>query len=64
MLLSEEELTIQVAQVDRIKVDNVYLSEAGHDKILEQFTPDSACANKKHSCLKSQSAESEPPSVQ
>jgi hypothetical protein len=37
MFLSEEELTVQVAQVDGIKVDYVDVSKAGHDQVLEQF---------------------------
>jgi hypothetical protein len=29
MLVSEEELSVQVAQVDRVKIHNVNFSEAG-----------------------------------
>jgi hypothetical protein len=37
MFLSEEELTVQIAQVDGIKIDYVDVSKAGHDQVLEQF---------------------------
>lgn len=38
MFLSEEKLAVEVAQVDRIEVDDVDLSEAREDEVLQQFT--------------------------
>lgn len=35
MLMSEEELSVQVAEVDGVKVDNVYLAEAAEKEVLE-----------------------------
>ncbi len=34
MLLTEEELTIEVAEVDGVQVDDVDLAEAGENKVL------------------------------
>lgn len=38
MLMTEQKLAVQVAQVDSVKVDDVNLAEAGQDEILEEFT--------------------------
>lgn len=54
MFLSEEKLTIQIAQVDCIKIDDVNLSEPGHDKVLEQFASDAASANEEYARLEVQ----------
>lgn len=35
MFLSEKKLTVQIAQIDGIKIDNVNLSEPCHDQVLE-----------------------------
>jgi hypothetical protein len=51
VFLSEEKLTIQIAQVDGVKVDNVDFAEAGEDKVLQQLTADPARADKKNSRL-------------
>lgn len=37
MLVSEEELSVQVAEVDGVEVDYVYFAEAGANEILEQL---------------------------
>ena len=34
MLLTKEELTIEVAEVDGVQIDDVDLAEAGEDKVL------------------------------
>ena len=35
MLLTEEELTVEVAKVDGVEINNMNLAEAGEDKILQ-----------------------------
>lgn len=52
MFLSKEELTIQVAQIDRVQVDDVDFAEAGQDEVLEELTADSACADEKNARLR------------
>jgi predicted PilT family ATPase len=42
MLVAEEELAVEVAEVDGVEVDNVDLAEAGEDEVLEQFAADAA----------------------
>ena len=37
VFISEEELAVEVAQVDRVEVDDVDLSEANKDEVLQQF---------------------------
>ena len=46
MFVSEEELSIQIAQVYRVEVDNVYFSIAGLDQIFQEFATNATCANK------------------
>jgi hypothetical protein len=47
VLVSEEELAIQIAQVDGVQVDDVDFAEAGQQQVLEQFAADPAGANEK-----------------
>lgn len=35
MFVAEEKLAIEVAQIDGVKVDDVDVTKAGHDQILE-----------------------------
>lgn len=35
MLMSEEELPIEVAQIDGIEIDNMNFAEASEDEVLE-----------------------------
>jgi hypothetical protein len=51
VLLSEQELAIQIRKVDGIEVDNVNLSEASKGDILEQFASDATCANHQNTSL-------------
>lgn len=37
MLVSEEELAIEVTEIDGVKVDDMDFSKAGEDEILEQL---------------------------
>ena len=46
MFLTEEELAIEVAKVDCVEIDYVYLAKAGQDEVFEDFTADSAGADK------------------
>ena len=51
MLVTEEELSVEVAKIDCVKVDNVYFSKACQDQVLEEFASDSACAHHEHTRL-------------
>jgi hypothetical protein len=51
MLLAEEELAVQVAEVDGVEVDNVDLSEAGKNEVLEEFASNAAGADHQHARL-------------
>ena len=42
MLMPEEELPIQIAEVNGIEVNYVDFAEAGKDKVFEQFTADAS----------------------
>ena len=35
MFVSKEELTIQVAQIDSVKINDVNFAEAGEDEVLQ-----------------------------
>ena len=45
MLASEQKLAVEVAQIDRVQIDNVYLAEAGEDEVLEQLAADPSGAD-------------------
>ena len=45
MLVTEEELSIQITEVDGIQIDNVDLAEAGEDKVLQKLTANSPGAD-------------------
>lgn len=51
MLITEEELAIQIAQVNRIKVDDVDFAKAGKQEVLEQFAADATSAHEQYSRL-------------
>lgn len=51
MLVSEEELSVQVTEVDGIEVYDVDFTKAGEYEVLQQFTSNSSCANHQNSCL-------------
>jgi hypothetical protein len=48
---SEKKLSIEIAQVDRVEVEDMNLAKAGKGKVLEQFAADAACANHQNSTL-------------
>lgn len=49
MLVSEEELTVEITQVDRIKIDDINMVKTCHDKVLEQFASYTASTDEQHS---------------
>ncbi len=51
MLLAEEKLPVEIAEVDRIEVDNVDLAKAGENEVLEEFASDAASADHEHARL-------------
>lgn len=51
MLVAEEELAIQIAQVNRIKIDDVNFAKAGKQEVLEQLAADTTSAHEQHSRL-------------
>ena len=51
MLMSEEELPVEVAQVDRVKVDDVDLAIAGKHQVLEKLAADAASTNEEDTRL-------------
>lgn len=55
MLVSEEELAVEVTEVDCIKVDNVNLRETGQGEVLQQFAADATCTDHQHTSLSSRS---------
>lgn len=48
VLMSEEELSVQVTQVDGIEVYDMYLAISNLDQVLQQLAADSACANQQN----------------
>lgn len=42
MLLTKEELTVEVAEVDCVQINDVDLAEAGEDKILQKLAANSS----------------------
>lgn len=52
VLVSEEELTVQVAQIDRVKVDDVDFAEAGEKEVLEELAAYAAGAYEQHTRLR------------
>ena len=51
MLMTKEELTIEVAEVDCVQIDNVDLPEAGEDKILQKFAANASGAHHQNARL-------------
>jgi hypothetical protein len=45
VLMSEQELAVEVAQVDRVKVNNVDFAKAGENEVLEQLAANATSAN-------------------
>ena len=51
MLLSKEKLPIEIAQIDSIEINDMNLTEAGEDKVLQDFTSDSTSADQEYTRL-------------
>ena len=54
--MSEKELTVQVAKIDRIQIDNVNFAEAGENEVLEELTPNTPSTNHQNAGLSLESA--------
>jgi hypothetical protein len=51
MLVAEQELAIQITQINRVQVDNMYLAKTRQHQVFEQFAADAAGSNHKHARL-------------
>lgn len=51
MLVSEEELAVQVAEIDGIEIDDVDFAVASEKQVLEEFTADAAGSYHQYPCL-------------
>lgn len=45
MFSSEQELTIEIAQIDGVEIDDVNLTKAGEDEVLEQLAANATSSN-------------------
>lgn len=45
MLLAKEELTVEVAEVNGVQINDVDLAEAGEDKIFQKLAADASSAD-------------------
>jgi len=52
MLMTEEKLSVEVAEIDCVKIDDVDFAEASQDKVLEQFAANTACADEEDARLR------------
>lgn len=53
VLIAEEKLAVEVAQVDGVEVNNVYLAESCEHQILEQLASDTSSSYHEHARLSS-----------
>ena len=60
MFMAEEELSVEVAEIDRIEVYDVYFAKACEDKILEELTANATSADKEYAGLCNSSVSSCP----
>ena len=51
MLIAEQELAVEVAEVDGVEVYNVNLAKAGENEVLEEFAADAASSNHQDASL-------------
>jgi hypothetical protein len=51
VLISEQKLAVEVAEVDGVQVYDVYLAKAGEYEVLEEFTSDAAGSDHQNACL-------------
>lgn len=52
MFLSKQELSVKIAEVYRVQVDDMDFAIASKDQVLEKFAADSASPNKKYTRLR------------
>lgn len=48
VFVAEKELSVQIAQIDRIQIDDMDLPEAGQEEVLEQLAANTAGAHEKN----------------
>lgn len=53
MLMTEKELAIKIAEIDRVKIYDVNLAETSEDKVLQQFTANSTGSHHQYTRLRS-----------
>lgn len=51
MFMTEQELTIEITEIDSVKINNVDFSKADENQVLEQFTSNAASAYHEHALL-------------
>ena len=51
MFVAEEKLAVQVAQIDCVQVDNMYLAETGENKVFKQLATNAPGAHHEHTHL-------------
>lgn len=52
--MAEEKLSIEIAEVDSVEIDDVDFAKAGEDEVLEQFAADAASADEQDARLERQ----------
>jgi hypothetical protein len=52
VLIAEQKLPIEIAQVDRVEVNDMDLAEACEDEVLEKLTADAASSDHENARLK------------
>jgi hypothetical protein len=48
MFVTEKELSVEVAEVDSVEIDEMNFTETRKDEVLQQFAADATCANKQN----------------
>lgn len=59
MFMAKEKLSVEVAEIDGVEIDDVNLAEAGQDEVLEQLAANAASAYQEYSGLKKEKKRSE-----
>ena len=49
--MSKEKLAIEITEVDCIEIDNMYLTKAGENEVLEQLASNSTSSNEQYTGL-------------
>lgn len=52
MFFTEEELTVEVGNINRVKIDDDNIFEAREGKVFENFTPKTSSTNNKNPMIK------------